>query len=38
MNKENLHELINRYEDNIGLIYGDEHDELFKWRAMNHGN
>lgn len=34
MNKENLHELINRYEDNIGLIYGDEHDELFKWRAM----
>jgi hypothetical protein len=34
MNKENLHELINRYEDNIEMIYNDEHDELFKWKAM----
>lgn len=34
MNKENLHELINRYEDNFDLINGKEHDELFKWKAM----
>lgn len=34
MNKENLHELINRYEDNIDMIYDEEHDELFKWKAM----
>lgn len=34
MNKDNLHQLINEYEDNIDMIYGKEHDELFKWRAM----
>lgn len=34
MNKDNLHQLINEYEDNIDKIYGKEHDELFKWRAM----
>ena len=34
MNAENLHELIRRYEDAIGWIYGTEHDELFKWRAV----
>lgn len=34
MNKENLHELINRYEASIDLIYNEEHNELFKWRAM----
>lgn len=34
MNKDNLHELINRYEDNIDMIYNEEHDELFKWKAM----
>lgn len=34
MNKDNLHQLINEYEDNIEKIYGKEHDELFKWRAM----
>ena len=34
MNKEILHELINQYENNIDLIYGDVHDELFKWEAM----
>ena len=34
MNKNNLHEFINRYEENIDLIYGDVHDELFKWQAM----
>lgn len=34
MNKDNLHELINRYEASIDLIYNEDHDELFKWRAM----
>ena len=34
MNKEHLHELIRRYENNIDLLYNEEHDELFKWRAM----
>jgi hypothetical protein len=33
MNTENLHELINRYENNIDTLYNTEHDELFKWRA-----
>ena len=34
MNLENLHELINRYEDNITAINNEENDELFKWKAM----
>lgn len=34
MKKDNLHEFIKRYEENINLIYGDVHDELFKWQAM----
>lgn len=34
MNTDNLHELINRYEASLDMIYGMEHDELFKWRAM----
>ena len=34
MNTDYLHQLINEYEDNIDKIYGKEHDELFKWRAM----
>ena len=34
MNLENLHELIQRYENSIDWLYGTEHDELFKWRAM----
>ena len=35
MNTENLHELINRYEDKIDWLYDkDGNDELFKWRAM----
>ena len=34
MNYDNLHELINRYEEKLDLIYGEEHDELFKWMAM----
>ncbi len=34
MNRDNLHELINRYESKIDTIYSAENDELFKWRAM----
>jgi hypothetical protein len=34
MNTENLHELITRYEEYIDTIYNEEHDELFKWKAM----
>lgn len=34
MNTDNLHELINRYEEHIDTIYNEEHDELFKWKAM----
>ena len=34
MNIENLHELINRYEEHIDTIYNEDHDELFKWKAM----
>ena len=34
MNKDNLHELINRYEANFDMLNGKEHDELFKWKAM----
>ena len=30
MHKENLHELIRRYEDVLGEIYGSVHDELFR--------
>ena len=29
MNLDNLHELINRYEENLNTIYNNEHDELF---------
>ena len=34
MNYDNLHELINRYESNIDMLYGSEHYELFKWEAV----
>lgn len=33
MNKENLHSLINRYEENFYTLNNAEHDEIFKWRA-----
>ena len=33
MNKENLHRLINRYEENFYVLNNSEHDEIFKWRA-----
>lgn len=35
MNVDNLHELINRYEQKMPLLYDEKtNDELFKWRAM----
>ena len=34
MNTDNLHELINRYEEHIDTIYSAEHDELFKWKSL----
>lgn len=34
MNTNNLHELINRYESNYALFNNKEHDEVFKWRAV----
>ena len=34
MNYDNLHELIDRYENKINLLYGTEHYELFKWEAF----
>lgn len=36
MNLDNLKTLIECYEDNLELIYNTEHDELFKWRAVQH--
>ena len=34
MNYENLHELINRYEQNIDIFNNSEHEEIFKWEAV----
>lgn len=36
MNLENLNKLIDRYEENLELIYNEEHDELFKMRAVQY--
>ena len=33
MNTENLHTLIDRYEDNYNSINDSDHDEKFKWKA-----
>ncbi len=33
MNTDNLHNLINRYEENFYILNNSEHDEIFKWRA-----
>lgn len=30
MNYENLHELINRYEQNLYVVNDDKNDEIFK--------
>lgn len=34
MNAAILDELIHLYEENIDTLYGSEHDEIFKWRAL----
>lgn len=34
MNAAILDELIQRYEENMDVLYGSEHDEIFKWRAL----
>lgn len=34
MNTENLHELINRYENNYEMVNNSTHDEKFKWGAV----
>jgi len=34
MNNQNLHELIERYEQNFEFVNNSEHDEIFKWRAV----
>lgn len=34
MNVENLHELINRYEQNLHYVNNSENDEIFKWKAV----
>lgn len=34
MNTENLHELINRYENNYALVNDSKNDEKFKWDAV----
>lgn len=37
MNTQNLHELINRYEQNYHAVVNNaENDEIFKWRAVKH--
>ena len=34
MNADNLHELINRYENNLQNTFSAPHDEFFKWCAI----
>lgn len=34
MNRENLHKLIDRYEENYYMLNDSEHNEKFKWEAM----
>ena len=34
MNKDNLHELINRYENNYHLVTTAPTEEKFKWEAV----
>lgn len=34
MKQEILHDLINKYESNIDMLNGPEHNELFKWKAV----
>lgn len=34
MNTNTIDELLDRYEANIDMLYDNEHDEIFKWRAL----
>lgn len=34
MNYKNLHELVNRYEQNIAFYNNDDNEETFKWEAV----
>ncbi len=34
MNTAILDKLIQRYEENMDVLYGSEHDEIFKWRVL----
>ena len=34
MNAAILDELIHLYEENMDTLYGSDHDEIFKWRAL----
>lgn len=34
MNTETLDALLDRYEANLDMLYDDENNELFKWRAL----
>lgn len=34
MNYENLHKLIDRYEENIYYLNNSHNDEKFKWHAV----
>ncbi len=34
MNWQNLHTLIDRYEENYYMVNNEEHDEKFKWEAV----
>lgn len=35
MNKENLHEIISRYEAQYDVINNKENEEIFKWKAVD---
>ena len=34
MNLDNLHTIINRYENDLEAVYVKDANELFKWRAI----
>ena len=36
MNKDNLEQLIHDYMEKYDLLNDAEHDEIYKWNAVNH--
>ena len=36
MNKDNLEQLIHNYMEKYDLLNDAEHDEIYKWKAVNH--